>query len=532
MTLLWMRPRYAVRPKRRKRPARQCCVGSRSAMRRLPLLKFLIAFLLCALAGSARAQSPTLAGRWNAAPMRSDWIVGEWGKACGPTPSGGGASGGSVTITSSGSELHFSGAGRDYSTTECWEQFPGLSRISHSGGLRGWRTTCKTKVGDARQATIVTTISATNNQISFDETGQYQFVITGQNCTASVRRTRSLSLVQREGESAPIASAAPAMPSAVPATPSAAAPSAAAPSAAAPSAAAPTATAPAAKVCALPGAPERLEVRPARKLLRPGDSFEFHTSVLDGAGCAVPLSPLWKVVGEHASLELSGPGRVKVPNSAEESTVELLATLAGHSARVTVEIASKDRYDALLAQKGLNAEGESSDVAVARIATSALGGGSVVTRDDSQRRRIIFVGVVGGTALVLGLLGFALVQHSRRKPLEPEPRAHDAAGPGNHAQQPAAAGQGLPDLSRGIPAGSRVLPQRRQSTRGGSGERGAHRTERWCLPHLWPRVRPRRTHVSEAWRRATARRHAGRCAGYRRDAHEKDLPGVRQAIYW
>ncbi|MEI9949709.1 MAG: hypothetical protein WDO74_12210 [Pseudomonadota bacterium] len=385
-------------------------------MRRLPLLKFLIAFLLCAVTGAARAQSPTLAGRWSATPMRSDWIIGEWGKACGPTPSGGGAVGGNVTITSSGGELHLSGAGRDYSTTECWEQFPGLSRISHSGGLRGWRSTCKTKAGDPRQATIVTTISATDSQISFDETGQYQFIITGQNCTASVRRTRGLSLVQREGESAPVASATPPAPSAAPASPS---PSPS-PTASASASATPT---PAAKLCALPGSPERLEVRPARKLLRPGDSFEFHTSVLDAAGCAVPLSPLWKVVGEHASLELSGPGRVKVPDSAAESTVELLATLAGHSARVTVEIASKDRYDALLAQKGLNAEGESSDVAAARIATSALGGGSVVTRDDSQRRRIIFVGVVGGTALVLGLLGFALVQHGRRKPLEPEPRA-------------------------------------------------------------------------------------------------------------
>jgi len=366
-------------------------------MRRLPLLKFLIAFLLCTVTGSLRAETPTLAGRWSATPMRSDWVIGEWGKPCGPPPAGGGAPGGSVTITSSGSELHLSGAGRDFSTAECWEQYPGLSRTSHSGGLRGWRSTCKTKAGDPRQATIVTTISATDNQISFDETGQYQFVITGQNCTASVRRTRSLSLVQREGESA-----APAVPSAAPAA---------------------SATLPAAKVCALPGPPERLEVRPARKLLRPGDSFEFHTSVLDSARCAVPLSPLWKVVGDRASLELTGPGRVRVPDAAAESTVELLVTLAGHSTRVTVEIASKDRYDALLAQKGLNAEGESSDVAVARIATSALGGGSVVTRDDSQRRRIVFVGVVGGTALVLGLLGFALVQHSRRKPLEPEPKS-------------------------------------------------------------------------------------------------------------
>lgn len=338
--------------------------------------------------------------------MRSDWIVGEWGNACGPAPSGGGAAGGSVVITSAGNELHMSGAGRDYSTTECWEQFPGLSRVSHSGGLRGWRNTCKTKAGDPRQATLITTISATDDRISFDETGQYQFIITGQNCTASVRRTRSFSLVQREGESAVVASASAPSPPAPTQKPAIAPP-----------------TTPAAKVCTDPGPPARLEVRPATKLLRPGDSFEFHTSVQDAAGCALALSPVWKVLTEHATLELTGPGKIHVLDDAAEATITLQATLAGRSTKVVVEIAPQQEYDALLAQKGLNAEGESNEAAVARIATTALGGGNVVTRDDSQRRRILFVGVVGGTALVLGLLGFALVQHSRRKPLEPEIRS-------------------------------------------------------------------------------------------------------------
>ena len=176
-----------------------------SAMRRLPLLKFLIAFLLCARHGiCARtvADARRALERHTHAFRLDHRRVGQSLRSHAERRR---RAGGSVTITSSGSELHLSGAGRDFSTTECWEQFPGLSRVSHSGGLRGWRSTCKTKAGDPRQATIVTTISATDNQISFDETGQYQFIITGQNCTASVRRTRSLSLVQREGESAPVA---------------------------------------------------------------------------------------------------------------------------------------------------------------------------------------------------------------------------------------------------------------------------------------------------------------------------------------
>jgi hypothetical protein len=366
-------------------------------MRRPPLLEFLVALALCVLSASAHAEPRTLSGRWNATPLRADWVIGEWGKACGPAPGGGGVAGGAVTITSTGDELHFSGAGRDFSTTECWEQFPGLSRVSHSGGPRAWRSTCKTKAGDPRQATIVTSLSATDSAIAFDETGQYQFIIAGQNCTASVRRTRSLSLVSRDGESPPVASAN------VPEAPPAASPST--------------------EVCSNPGPPARLEVRPRRKLLRPGESFEFHASVVDAAGCPLPLSPAWKVIGDPALLELSGNGKIRISADAGESTVNLQATLAGHSAQVAVEIASKERYEALLAQKGLNAEGESGEAAVAPMASTELGSGSVVTHDDSQQSRALFVGVVGSAALVLGLLGFLLVQRSSRKPLAPEPSA-------------------------------------------------------------------------------------------------------------
>src|SRR5690606_36561188 len=99
-----------------------------------------------------------------------------------------------------GSELSISGLGREWSTTQCWEQYPGLARRSHSAGTRGWRNVCKTADSDPRQATVVTTLSATDTTMSFDETAQYQFVIQGQNCTASARRTRSFRLLQREGE--------------------------------------------------------------------------------------------------------------------------------------------------------------------------------------------------------------------------------------------------------------------------------------------------------------------------------------------
>ena len=179
--------------------------------------------------------------------MHVQWNIGQWGAACGPRPSGGGSGAGPVSVSQSGSELSISGLGRQWSTAECWEQYPGLARRSHSAGTRGWRNVCKTSDSDPRQATVVTTLSATDDIMSFDETGQYQFVIKGQNCTASVRRTRSFHLLQRQGETPKTQEKPPEtgqLPTGTEPTP-------------------PPKTA--TGRCATLGPPARLEVRPARK---------------------------------------------------------------------------------------------------------------------------------------------------------------------------------------------------------------------------------------------------------------------------
>ena len=339
--------------------------------------------------GRASAQAPpTLAGSWTASPLVVSWQIGDWGKVCGPQPSGGGVAGGAVTITQNGSELTFAGAGRGFSTAECWEQHPGLARISHSASARNFQNVCKTAAGDPRQAKVVTTISATDSRINFDETGQYQFVIEGQNCTASVRRTRSYSLVQRQGE-APRA------------TPSAAA-------------ATPKAAARPAHDCQNPGLPERLEVRPSRKLMRPGESFNFRTAVLDARGCALPVAPTWNVLGGSTALSVTAPGSVTASAGANESEVTLEVTLGDRSVRVVVEIASKDRYDALLQTGGFDESGESKEAAVLRVASESLGAREVVARDESPGKTRLFVAVAGAMALLLGITGLLLVRRSRR----------------------------------------------------------------------------------------------------------------------
>lgn len=308
-----------------------------------------------------------------------------------------------MIVSVSGSELVLAFPGRNYRTNECWEQFPGLSRQSHTSGARGWRTACKTAPGDPRQASLITTLSATDTQISFDETGQYQFVIQGQNCTASVRRTRTLTLIHREGDPEPAAAVAPS---------------------------ASAARKPVKEArCAVTGLPERLEVRPSRKLMRPGDEFTFRAAVVDAAGCTLPIAPTWQVVTGAASLQISGQGKVAVTASAVEGQAKLQATVGDRSVAVEVEIVSKERYDALLHRGDFNAEGESAEAAVARIASSSIGARSGVARDEARGKRVAFIAVVGGLSLALGVLGLLIVLRGRRAAAQRAPSPSLAAGP-------------------------------------------------------------------------------------------------------
>jgi hypothetical protein len=397
--------------------------------------------------GRAHAQDKTLSGRWSATAMSVQWSIGDWGEACGPKPGGGGAPAGTVTVQQRGGELSMSGAGRSYSTTQCWEQFPGLAPVSHSGGKRGWSTVCKTGAGDPRQATVRTSLNASDDFIGLNETGQYQFVIKGQNCTASVRRTRTFKLIQREGEAAP----APAS-SAPPAKPEPAAKPEPKPT--------PTPTPTAAETrtrCTELGAPARLEVRPSRKLIRPGEEFEFQARVLDAAGCVLPSTPSWKIVGEAQGVSLTTPGKVRIASDAPETEVRISVSVAGRSVDVLVEIASSQRYDALLGRGDFNEAGESEEVAVTAIASGSIGAGSAAVEDRSGNRRRMFVAIVGGLALLLGAIGVVLVLRGKKRRAGPDP-AGAAAAPARPAATPAPGTRVCPTCREEYPPDAQFCP--------------------------------------------------------------------------
>lgn len=373
----------------------------------------------------ARAQSaPTLSGTWSATAMREQWNIGDWGPKCGPRPSSQASPGGTVHITQQGNELLITGAGRSYSTTQCWEQYQGLQRVSHSAASRGWSNRCVTAPTDPRRATVITTISATDDRINFDETGQYQFVLEGQNCTASVRRTRSFKLLQRLGD-APVASTASAVPSASASVPQVVPPA--------------SATAePHSESRCVPGAPARLEVRPSRKLMRPGERFTFHARVLDSKGCSLDTRAAWHAVSDQANVRVSNDGEVVVDPGSAEGVAQLTASVRGHAVQVSVEVTSAQRYEALLSTRGLNAAGETDDAAVAILATASLGGDTATVEDSARQRKIVFAAAVGGAAVILAAAGLVMMRTNgnRGRKRKAAPIADDAT-----PAKPQAAGQ-------------------------------------------------------------------------------------------
>ena len=156
------------------------------------------------------------------------------------------------------------------------------------------------------------------------------------------------------------------------------------------------------------------EVRPAKKLLRAGEEFSFRALVYDASGCLVYAKPTWAVETGADHVELTQPGTVHVKDDAPEGEATLTASVGGRSALVTIEIASTDRYDALLKSGAFNAAGEVDEAASVAIASSSIGAGSAIAEDTASRRKRIFVAIVGAIALLLAGLAVFLVGKSRR----------------------------------------------------------------------------------------------------------------------
>lgn len=336
-----------------------------------------------ATAREGAAQTTGLSGKWQAEPMTVRWVVGSWGAACGPRPSGGGDQGGPVTIEERNGELVITGQGGAFSTEQCWQMHPELSRHSHAAADGSWKTTCRTAPTDARQEILQTTVSVSGDTLSLQESGQYQFVVQGQTCAASSGRWRTYRRLPAEPPPAP---------------------------------APPVSRNP----CATPGAPARIEVRPSRKLMRAGESFNFRASVFDEQGCSLGTPVLWTVSPEGAPASIDA-GRLSVTAGAPDAALSVTATAASQSVRVLVDVVSDERYAALLASGDFDADGASSEAATATITAGSLGARQVPATPAGSDRKWTFVAVVSVIALLFAVLGAALLRRARRSAARPAP---------------------------------------------------------------------------------------------------------------
>lgn len=374
---------------------------------RISLVCLLALVGLVTAARSARAEG--LEGQWSMSPMGESYTVQKWVPACGSAPvSGNAGGGGTVNVYAQGDELVISGA-RTFRTNQCWDPMPTLSVAVHSRNPSGraWSTRCATPPADPRRANITTNVTATSDtQMQIIETGRYEIKLADGECIADVRRSAFLS---RAAPAAPSASTAP--PASASAPPANTTP--------------PPSPTPAVD-CSSPGEPARLEVRPSRKLMRPGETFTFRASVSDARGCPTPTQTTWALDAAAAKrATIDAMGKLVVAEGATEGTFEIAVTAAGKSTKVSVEVASPARYDALLAQSGLNERGEKEEAAVAILATGTIGSGESRAEDGSRRRRMVFIGVVGGVLVILGglvVLGVARSRKAARLEREAEAR--------------------------------------------------------------------------------------------------------------
>ncbi len=384
------------------------------------LLFVCVAALAAALPRLASADNPTpaLDGPWNMTAVNEAFTVQQWSNACGPAPVSGTAQpGGVVRVRSDGAELAIEGGRRTLRTDGCLDGMPTLASEAHSTDGQSWRTRCSTPPSDPRRATINTAyFLVADDTIQIAETGRYELTINNARCIADVKRDASLKRV------ASVAAPAPSPSVGVAPGPTLGAAASAAGLRIVPGDTTPGPGAATRPDCSSPGAPARLEVRPSRKLLRVGDAFGFRAVVVDAAGCLTGTPIQWAVGAlrfKDGQAHTSAPtvdatGKLSVPEDCADATFDVVATAAGRSAQSSVEVTSPATYEALLAQSGLGPSGEQDEPAVAVLATGSIGASDVRAEDGARQRRAIFIVVVAGLAVGLGVVAAIGAMRSRK----------------------------------------------------------------------------------------------------------------------
>jgi predicted nucleic acid-binding Zn ribbon protein len=376
------------------------------------LLPFASVFALLLAADVAHGDASSLVGSWNAGPMIESVAFKTWVKECGPQPTGRTLAGGPYTISLSGDELVFSGA-NPFRSDQCIDMTTG-SRVAHSANPSTgvWSTRCETPKDDPRLTQISTSVKATgDSKISIYEKATYSWTWASGTCAADVVRTWNFTN-PRAAAAAASSSAAAAASSTAP-VPTATATATATPT---------TTTPPPTSDCASPGAAAKLEVRPKRKVMRPGETFDFKARILDDAGCEVAEKAKFSLAPNSPAaakgLSIDPNGRVKTSDTTEPVALTLVVDGAAQQVKVQLEVVSSDRYLDVLSKEGLDQTG-ADDQAVSVVVSGGGGGGATVVdpraQEEAKRKRIALLAMAGGAAALVALGAVVLFRRSKAK---------------------------------------------------------------------------------------------------------------------
>jgi hypothetical protein len=337
-------------------------------------------------------------GNYRQSALREDVSVSQWQDSCGPAPKSQSSGGGeTISVRTEGDEIVLVGGNRAYRSNECYEPLPGLARDAHSRDPSGksWRTRCSSPKNDPRRAVLQTSVTVSDGRIDLYETGKYEVTVSDGHCTADVKRMRSYTLIAKEA--APVTTAT--------------------------AIATATATTIVSAVepftkplnCQNPGPAAKLDVKPARKLVRPGDTFQIRARIVDAAGCPLTTGagePSWSL-SESLGVHVDTHGKVRVDETASSGTTEVVVSANSKRAVVLVETTTPEKYEELLKIGGLNAEGEAT--LGSSITLEGKEEREVQAFDQGRTRRRWFGGVIGALSLSLLALYGVLAQRARRK---------------------------------------------------------------------------------------------------------------------
>jgi hypothetical protein len=371
--------------------------------------------LLTAAAPSLAQAEGSLAGTWQAGPMRVRVQVESWGGDCGPRPPATSTEpGGVVRIIEASGTLTLQGA-MDWSTDGCFTPNRAVRRTSATGGDGSWRVTCRTAPEDARAERGTYTLRATGpHSLQFREESRYDWELKASRCVAT--RTAERVLTRDAG-----------------ATP-----------AAAPD---PSGEQGARRACT-PGPAARLSLTPAETTLEPGERVCFTTRVVDAKGCALP--------GARVELALQKPptlaGRLErrcfqagATSAEAEGTFRVTGSSGALEGSATVHVRSPDLSD-LIARGTIETRGAGGADVQAEQGEVAR----VAARAQAHKRLPLLPWLAGMGVLVLLLAVAAAVGLRRRRQVP----GRESGGAGDIADAP----RSTPRPERGG-AASRICPR-------------------------------------------------------------------------